>query len=95
LNFEEANFDGLDDPFTKDKVKKAIDQMPRDKAPDPDGFTGAFFKKPLGNNQNQCYASYQPLRRPPSCQSSLAKLGQHCPFSKESYDSVHFIFSSN
>jgi hypothetical protein len=44
LNFEEANFDGLDDPFTKDEVNKAIDQMPRDKAPDPDGLTGVFFK---------------------------------------------------
>lgn len=35
---------GIDDPITKEEVKNAIDAMPTDKAPGPDGFIGAFFK---------------------------------------------------
>jgi hypothetical protein len=35
---------GLDAPFLEDEVKAAIDNSPSDKAPGPDGFTGAFFK---------------------------------------------------
>lgn len=34
----------LELPFTADEVKATIDDMPSDKAPGPDGFTGAFFK---------------------------------------------------
>jgi retron-type reverse transcriptase len=34
----------LELPFTQDEVKDTIDSMPSDKAPGPDGFTGAFFK---------------------------------------------------
>ncbi|WVZ55767.1 hypothetical protein U9M48_006389 [Paspalum notatum var. saurae] len=35
----------LDAPFTEEELKTAIQQMPADKAPGPDGFTGAFFTK--------------------------------------------------
>jgi hypothetical protein len=35
----------LGDPISEQEVKCAIDQMPGDKAPGPDGFTGLFFKK--------------------------------------------------
>jgi hypothetical protein len=31
-------------PFTQDEVKDTIDSTLSDKAPGPDGFTGAFFK---------------------------------------------------
>jgi hypothetical protein len=34
----------LEAPFTKDKVKKIITEMPSDRAPGPDGFSGIFFK---------------------------------------------------
>jgi hypothetical protein len=34
----------LDDPFSEEEVRCAINQMPSDKAPGPDGFIGAFFK---------------------------------------------------
>lgn len=34
----------LDEPFTEDDLKRAVFQMPSDKAPGLDGFTGAFFK---------------------------------------------------
>ena len=32
-------------PFTKEKVIRGINQMPGDKAPGTDSFTGTFFKK--------------------------------------------------
>jgi hypothetical protein len=48
LNLGHAALDGIDEPFTEEEVKKAIDLMPSDKAPGPDGFTGAFFKKCWG-----------------------------------------------
>jgi hypothetical protein len=35
----------MGDPFTEDEVHNAINQMPSDKAPGPDGFTGVFFKR--------------------------------------------------
>ena len=31
-------------PFSHDEVKNTINSMTSDKAPGPDGFTGAFFK---------------------------------------------------
>jgi hypothetical protein len=34
----------LGDPFSEEEVKLAINHLPSDKAPGPDGFTGAFFK---------------------------------------------------
>ena len=34
----------LESPFTKEEIKHTINSMPCDKAPGPDGFTGAFFK---------------------------------------------------
>jgi mannosylglycoprotein endo-beta-mannosidase len=50
FNWEELNLSRLDlgclaEPFSEAEVKGAIYQMPSDKAPGPDGFTGAFFKK--------------------------------------------------
>jgi len=35
----------LDDPFSEHEVLTAIKQLPHDKAPGPDGFTGCFFKE--------------------------------------------------
>jgi hypothetical protein len=44
LNFEAPDLASLDDPFTEEEVKHAINLIPGDKAPGPDGFTGAFYK---------------------------------------------------
>lgn len=33
----------LEDPFSVDEVEKVIKEMPMDKAPGPDGFTGRFY----------------------------------------------------
>jgi hypothetical protein len=44
LDLSTPNLAGLDDPFSEDEVKKAILEMPSDKALDPDGFNGKFFK---------------------------------------------------
>ena len=50
FNWEELDLEThylacLGDPITEDEVRDAINQMPGDKAPGPDGFTGLFFKK--------------------------------------------------
>jgi len=42
----------LDDPFSEQEIKYAINQMPGDKAPGPDGFTGAFLKACWGIIKN-------------------------------------------
>jgi hypothetical protein len=34
----------LDEPFTEQEVLMAIDQLPAEKAPGPDGFNGIFYK---------------------------------------------------
>lgn len=44
LNFPTVNLASLDDPFTEQEVLAAIKQLPHDKAPGPDGYTGCFFK---------------------------------------------------
>jgi hypothetical protein len=43
-----SNLSTLGDAFSEDEVRNAINQMPSDKAPGPDGFTGIFFKKCWG-----------------------------------------------
>jgi hypothetical protein len=45
MNFTYPDLSSLGDTFTEDEVKGVIAQMPRDKAPGPDGFTGHFFKR--------------------------------------------------
>ena len=40
-----VNLAALDDPFFEHEVLTAIKQLPHDKAPGPDGFTGCFFKE--------------------------------------------------
>jgi hypothetical protein len=48
LHFDDLDLEHLGDPFTEEEVHNAINQMPGDKAPGPDGFTGAFFKRCWG-----------------------------------------------
>jgi hypothetical protein len=45
IAFSEVPMTGIEDPFSEEEVHNAISQMPADKVPSPDGFTGAFFKK--------------------------------------------------
>jgi hypothetical protein len=45
IHFDNPNLASMGDPFTEDEVRNAINQMPSDKAPGPDGFTGVFFKR--------------------------------------------------
>lgn len=34
----------MDLPFSEDEIHHAVRQMPSEKAPGPDGFTGIFYK---------------------------------------------------
>ena len=44
LQLQNLDLTSLDDPFTEQEIMHAIKQLPSDKAPGPDGFTGLFFK---------------------------------------------------
>ena len=44
LNLPSQDLSGLDATFTEEEIKHAIHQMLFDKAPGPDGYTGAFFR---------------------------------------------------
>ena len=44
LCLPEVDLTSLDDPFPEQEVLAAIKQLPHDKAPGPDGYTGCFFK---------------------------------------------------
>ncbi|XP_073357715.1 uncharacterized protein [Aegilops tauschii subsp. strangulata] len=48
LRVEPHDLQGLDDTISEEEVWAAIKEMPGDKAPGPDGFTGIFFKKCWG-----------------------------------------------
>lgn len=34
----------LDQPLTEEEIKRGISQIPQDRAPGPDGYTGLFYK---------------------------------------------------
>lgn len=44
LELDHADLHDMEDEFSLDEIKRAIDDMPSDKAPGPDGFSGGFFK---------------------------------------------------
>ena len=44
LPVPDCDLQDLDDAITEEEVKASVFGMPSDKAPGPDGFTGAFFK---------------------------------------------------
>jgi hypothetical protein len=44
LQLQTPDLSSLDNPFTAEEIWHAICQMPQNKAPGPDGFTGHFFR---------------------------------------------------
>jgi hypothetical protein len=44
LGLPSHNLAALDSPFSEKEVWETLKQMPSDKAPGPDGFTGRFYK---------------------------------------------------
>ena len=44
LNIPRYNLNHLEESFSEEEVRRAILQLPSEKAPGPDGFTGIFFK---------------------------------------------------
>ena len=53
LQILQHNLDLLASDFTESKIKSAIDQMPSDKVPSPDGCT-CLFHRMLGDCQRGC-----------------------------------------
>jgi hypothetical protein len=49
----------LDVPFTEDKVKATINDLPAEKASWPDGFTGVFYKSSWDVVKHDLLASFQ------------------------------------
>jgi hypothetical protein len=39
------NLDCLEEPFIKEEIDSAIQHLPTDKSPGPDGFNGDFLKR--------------------------------------------------
>ncbi|WVZ77404.1 hypothetical protein U9M48_025274 [Paspalum notatum var. saurae] len=48
LGLSRLDLSGLEEPFTEEEVLAAIRELPVDRAPGPDGFTGAFYKAGWG-----------------------------------------------
>ncbi|WVZ50254.1 hypothetical protein U9M48_001528 [Paspalum notatum var. saurae] len=44
IAIQQHDLSSLDEAFTDQEIKRSIDLLPGDKAPGPDGYTGAFFK---------------------------------------------------
>jgi hypothetical protein len=58
----------LDRPFTEDEIKNVIKELPAEKAPGPDGFTGTFYKvcwPIIKNDVMAALISFQNLRAGP------------------------------
>jgi hypothetical protein len=54
--------EGFDAPLSMEEVQEAVNQMPFDKAPNPDGLTCGLFQGILGRNKGGCngfHSSFQ------------------------------------
>jgi exonuclease III len=79
IHFDEPNLLSLGAPFTEEEVLRAITRMPSDKAPGPDGFTGAFFKKCWGTIKNDIMRSLT-VSGTFMCMASIGSSPQILPF---------------
>ena len=61
LDLETHNLACLGDPITEDEVRDAINQMPGDKAPGPDGFTAEFMRACWGTIRQDLLDVFQQL----------------------------------
>jgi hypothetical protein len=50
---QEQDFQNITTPFTKEDIDDVVKELPADKAPGPDGFSGTFIKKMLAYHQRR------------------------------------------
>ena len=61
LNLPSTDLGTLEAAFSMDEIKQAIDTMPADKAPGPDGFSGGFFRACWDTIKADLYAAFTQL----------------------------------
>lgn len=44
MDLNQTDLSDIEGEFTLEEIKEAIDDMPAEKAPGPDGFSGGFYK---------------------------------------------------
>ena len=53
----------LEAPFSKEEIKKVLDEMPSDRAPGPDGFAGLFYKSCWDTIADNCMSAKDELHQ--------------------------------
>jgi hypothetical protein len=66
LNWEELGLrsfelSDIESPFSVDEIKLALDDMPADKAPGPDGFSGGFYRSCWDIIKSDVHAAFHQL----------------------------------
>jgi hypothetical protein len=84
LNWEELGLrsfelSDIESPFSVDEIKLALDDMPADKVPGPDGFSGGFYRSCWDIIKSDVHAAFHQLfhldaRGPRKINSSLIVL---------------------
>ena len=66
INFEAIgiypqDLSALDLPFSEEEVERVVRELPADRAPRPDGFTGAFYKATWSDIKEDVLAAWNAL----------------------------------
>jgi len=61
IGISPQDFSALDLPFSVEEVERVVREMPADRAPGPDGFTGAFYKAAWSHIKDDVLAAMNAL----------------------------------